>query len=70
LFANIGAVYDIGSILPETSPAGSVLTGLFGYRSAPTPLEVAAYLGYLIPVLTLFLFEHRLPFRRQRAVPA
>jgi high-affinity iron transporter len=43
LFANLGTVYDLGSILPETSPLGSLLTGLFGYRSAPTPLEVAAY---------------------------
>ncbi len=70
LFANLGAVYDLGSLLPETSPLGSLLTGFFGYRAAPTPLEVAAYLGYLVPVLSLFLFEDRLPFRRQRAVPA
>jgi high-affinity iron transporter len=66
LFANSGSVYDIGSILPETSPLGSLLAGLFGFRSAPTPLEVIAYVGYLVPVLLLFLFEDRLPFRRAR----
>jgi high-affinity iron transporter len=66
LFANSGSVYDVGSVLPETSPLGSLLAGLFGFRSAPTPLEVIAYVGYLIPVLLLFLFEDRLPFRRAR----
>jgi high-affinity iron transporter len=66
LFANAGSVYDVGSVLPETSPLGSLLAGLFGFRSAPTPLEGIAYVGYLIPVLLLFLFEDRLPFRRAR----
>jgi high-affinity iron transporter len=46
--------FNIGGILPETSPLGSVLAGLFGYRSAPTVLELVAYLAYLIPVLILF----------------
>ena len=53
-------------VLPETSPLGSVLAGLFGYRSAPTPLEVVAYLAYLIPVLILFLK----PARRPAPAPA
>ena len=52
---NTGPVFDLGAVLPESSPLGSVLAGLFGYRSAPTPLEVVAYLAYLIPVLILFL---------------
>jgi high-affinity iron transporter len=69
-FANSGTVYDIASILPETSPLGSVLAGLFGYRAAPTPLEVVAYFAYLIPVLTLFLLDERLPFRGTRVSPA
>ena len=43
-----------------------MLAGLFGYRSAPTPLEVVAYLAYLIPVLILFLK----PARRPSAAPA
>ena len=67
---NAGSVYDVGSVLPETSPLGSVLAGLFGFRSAPTPLEVAAYVGYLVPVLLLFVLDDRLPFRRQRVSPA
>jgi len=59
-------VFDVSSVLAESSPLGSVLAGLFGYRSAPTALELAAYLGYLIPVLTIFV----LGGRRPRAVAA
>jgi high-affinity iron transporter len=56
LIANSGAAFNIGSILPESSPLGAVLAGLFGYRSAPTVLEVIAYLAYLVPVLYLFVW--------------
>ena len=66
LIANTGAVFDLGAILPESSPLGAVLAGLFGYRSAPTPLEVVAYFAYLIPVLILFLK----PARRPTVAPA
>ena len=55
LITNTGTAFDLGSILPELSPVGALLAGLFGYRSTPTPLEVAAYLAYLVPVLILFL---------------
>ena len=54
-------VFDLGSVLPESSPLGSVLAGVFGYRSAPTVLEVVGYLAYLIPVLTLFVVGGRPP---------
>jgi high-affinity iron transporter len=47
--------FDLTKWLPETGPVGSVLAGLFGYRSAPTWSEVIAYVGYLVPVLVLFL---------------
>ena len=50
----------------RSSPVGAVLAGLFGYRSAPTPLEVIGYFAYLIPVLTLFLK----PARRPTVAPA
>jgi high-affinity iron transporter len=55
LISNTGTAFDLGSILPESSPLGAVLAGLFGYRSTPTPLEVIAYFAYLIPVLILFI---------------
>ena len=57
--ANTGSAFDLGSILPESSPAGALLAGLFGYRSSPTPLEVVGYLAYLIPVLYLFVWGGR-----------
>ena len=55
LIVNNGIAYNLNGVLPDSTPLGNVLRGLFGYRSQPTPLEVAAYLLYLIPVLTLFV---------------
>jgi high-affinity iron transporter len=54
-------VFDLGNVLPETSALGSLLSGLFGYRSAPTVLQVIGYLAYLIPVLVIFVFGGRAP---------
>jgi high-affinity iron transporter len=59
LIANTGEAWNIGTVLPESSPLGALLAGLFGYRSAPTPLEVIGYLAYLLPVLVLFLWSGR-----------
>lgn len=59
LLPKVAPVFDLTGILPEYSPLGSLLAGLFGYRAAPSPLEVIAYLAYLIPVLTLFLWPSR-----------
>ena len=68
LITNVGAAFDLNGMLPETGAIGSILHGLFGYRSAPTPLELAAYLTYLIPVL--FLFSVDRPLLRRPAVAA
>ena len=68
LFANAGTAFDLNRILPDTGPIGSVLRGLFGYRSAPTPLEVIGYLAYLVPVLFLFVIDR--PLVRRPAVAA
>ena len=59
LIANTGAAFDLGSVLPESSPLGALLAGLFGYRSSPTPLEVIVYVAYLLPVLYLFVWGGR-----------
>ena len=64
LYANGGLAFDLSGVLPEESPIGSVLHGLFGYRSAPTPLELVGYLAYLIPVLILFVLDRPLLRRR------
>lgn len=54
-----GQVYDLTQTLPETSPLGTVLGGLLGYRDAPTLGEVIVYLGFLAIALYLFLRPHR-----------
>ncbi len=59
LIVNEGAVFDLTGILPESSPLGSVLAGLLGYRPAPTLLELVGYLVYLVPVLVLFVWGGR-----------
>jgi high-affinity iron transporter len=64
LYANGGLAFDLSGVLPEESPIGSVLHGLFGYRSAPTPLELVGYLAYVIPVLILFVLDRPLLRRR------
>jgi high-affinity iron transporter len=53
--------FDLSAVLPDTSPLGSLLSGLFGYRAAPTVLELVGYLAYLIPVLLLFVWGGRRP---------
>ena len=63
-------VWDLGAVLPETSPLGSLLAGLFGYRSAPTVLQLIAYFGYLIPVLVLFVAGGRTRSVTASATPA
>ncbi len=47
--------FDLSGSLPVSSPIGSLLAGLFGYRAAPTVLELFGYLAYLVPVLLLFI---------------
>jgi high-affinity iron transporter len=68
LIGNTGTVFDLSGVLPETGPVGAVLAGLFGYRATPTPLEVAAYLGYLVPVLGVFILGGRRPLPAARTL--
>jgi high-affinity iron transporter len=68
LFANTGATFDLNNVLPDRGALGSVLRGLFGYRSAPTPLELIGYVAYLVPVLFLFILDR--PLIRRPAPPA
>lgn len=68
LLANTGTAFDLNAVLPDTGAIGSILRGLFGYRSAPTPLEVLGYVAYLVPVLFLFVIDR--PLIRRTAVAA
>ena len=67
LISNTGVLFNLQPVLPDNGPIGSVLRGLFGYRAAPTPLEVIGYLAYLIPVLFLFIVDRPLV---RRTAPA
>lgn len=58
--------YDISHILPETGPLGTVLSGILGYREAPTAGEVAVHVAFLAVMLVLFL-RPAAPPRRQTA---
>jgi high-affinity iron transporter len=55
LIASGPPIWDLGGVLSESSPLGAVLSGVFGYRAAPTALEVAAYVAYLLPVAAAFV---------------
>jgi len=68
LISNTGQVFNLQQVLPDNGPIGSVLRGLFGYRAAPTPLEVVGYVAYLVPVLFLFILDR--PLGRRQALPA
>lgn len=52
-------VWDLGRVLPETGPLGTVLSGLLGYRDAPTLGEVIVYIVFLVVTLFLFLRPDR-----------
>lgn len=68
LISNSGVAFNLQPILPDNGPIGSVLRGLFGYRAAPTPLEVIGYFAYLVPILFLFVVDR--PLIRRPAVAA
>jgi len=51
--------FDISSALPPSSWYGTLLKGVFNWQPDPTWLQVAAYLGYLVPVMYLFLRNPR-----------
>ena len=48
-------VYDATALLGKETIIGSLLYGLFSYRANPTMAEVIAWVGYMVPVMTLFL---------------
>lgn len=47
-------LYDASGWLSHDTVIGSLLYGLFSYRPNPTVLEVVAWFGYVVPVLTVF----------------
>ncbi|MEC4018831.1 iron uptake transporter permease EfeU [Streptomyces sp. H27-D2] len=58
--------FDVSSAIPPSSWYGTVLKGTVNFSPASTWLEVAAWLIYILPVMTLFF----LPSRAEAASPA
>lgn len=48
--ALVDPVWDVSSLIPETTFIGAILKTLFGYNADPTLMEMLAYFGYLIAV--------------------
>jgi high-affinity iron transporter len=62
--------FDISGVLDPNSWYGAAIAGMFNITAAPTVLETLAYLAYLVPVLTAFLWPARRdPSSRAGAVP-
>jgi high-affinity iron transporter len=51
--------FDISGVLDPNSWYGAAIAGMFNITAAPTVLETIAYLAYLVPVLTAFLWPSR-----------
>ena len=60
--AVIEPIWDVNTILDETSLAGQLLKTLFGYNGNPSLTEMIAYFAYLV-VVSIF-------WRRENTVPA
>src|SRR5215207_6151874 len=58
--------FDISHVIPPDSWYGVLLKGIFNFNPAPTTVELAAWLVYLVPVLVIYLR----PVRRNARPPA
>ena len=61
--------FDISSTIPITSWYGTLLKGAFNFTPNPSWLELSAWLAYLVPVLTMFLWPARRPAPSPAARP-
>jgi high-affinity iron transporter len=62
--------FDASGAVPPSSWYGTLIKGIFNISSTPTWLEVIAWLGYLIPVMYLFLRKPRRAAAPAPTVPA
>ena len=58
--------FDASAILPVDGPVGTLLSGILGWRDAPTVGEVLIYLAFLIPALAAFLARAAAPRIRDK----
>lgn len=55
ILPEMAPVYDASGWLGHDTIIGSLLYGLFSYRPNPTILEIVAWIGYVVPVMSMFL---------------
>lgn len=60
-------VYSLGAVLPVSSPAGSLLAGIFNFNPEPSLLQFAAWWIYLLVVGALFIRQLRSQRRASQA---
>jgi high-affinity iron transporter len=56
-------VWNLDSIISESSLPGQLLQTLFGYNSSPALTEMIAYFGYLAVVIFLWRREYNVPVK-------
>ena len=69
---NLNGVYDLTAYewLTQSTEVGKFLAAMFGWDPRPSLEQVVAYLGYLVPVLYLFLRPQRERVVADRRPPA
>ena len=62
--------FDVSATVPPSSWHGTLLKGIFNFSPASTWLEVIAWFGYVIPVMTAFLLSvYRHATKREAIAP-
>ncbi len=51
--------YDLSDVLPADGTLGTLLSGIFGYKDAPTVGELVVYVAFLVPALWLLVAPSR-----------
>lgn len=64
--------FDISSTIPQSSWYGTLLKGFFSFQPDPSWLQVVAWVGYVVPVLYLYLGRSpkQAPVKASQQVPA
>jgi high-affinity iron transporter len=62
-------VFDVSAQVPLSSWYGTLLKGAFNFNPAPTVVELTVWLGYLVTVLTVFLWPAKPTQPARNAAP-
>ena len=60
--------FDVSRVVPPSSWYGTLLKGIFNFSPATTWLEAIAWVGYVVPVLTIFILTVRRHSRRAEPI--